>query len=142
MMFMQYGNEWSIHKFSITKPYFEKIVKNNSTQDFHKIVYDEILYLDQNKLLPPFFQNRTSVRHVSIGRISRKFQFLLNFTSVNILPRYCCALNIFATPELYRVVNMSFIRNLRKGFNRMQDNLNQTFRKRLYDPDLNINYII
>ena len=24
---MQYGNEWLIHKFNITKPYFEKIVK-------------------------------------------------------------------------------------------------------------------
>ena len=27
MIFMQYGNEWLIHKFNITKPYFEKIVK-------------------------------------------------------------------------------------------------------------------
>ena len=25
--FMQYGNEWLVHKFNITKPHFEKIVK-------------------------------------------------------------------------------------------------------------------
>ena len=27
VIFMQYGNEWLIHKFNITKPYFEKNVK-------------------------------------------------------------------------------------------------------------------
>ena len=27
MIFMQYGNKWLIHKFNITKPCFEKIVK-------------------------------------------------------------------------------------------------------------------
>ena len=44
MIFMQYGNEWLIHEFNMIKPYFEKIVKKkNSTQVFHKFVYDEIL---------------------------------------------------------------------------------------------------
>ena len=28
VIFIQYGNEWLIHKFNITKPYFEKTVKN------------------------------------------------------------------------------------------------------------------
>ena len=59
---------------------------------------------------------------------------------MNILPRWYSALNIFITPELYRDANMSFVRNLKKiGFIRVQDNLLQTFRKRLNDPDLNIN---
>ena len=30
MIFMQYGDECLIHKFNITKSYFEKVVKNNS----------------------------------------------------------------------------------------------------------------
>ena len=101
-------------------------------------IYDEILYPDQNKLLPVIFQNRASIREVAIGRISRKFQILLNFTSMIILPRYYGALNIFITSELYRDVKMGSVRNLRKGFIRVQDNLLQTFRKKLNDPDLNI----
>ena len=49
-------------------------------------------------------------------------------------------LNIFITPELYRDANMSFVRNLKEiGFIRVQDNLLQTFRKKLNDPDLNVN---
>ena len=27
MIFMEYENEWLVHKFNITKPYFEKAVK-------------------------------------------------------------------------------------------------------------------
>ena len=103
-------------------------MKKNSTQVFHKFVYDEILYPDQNKLLPAFFHNRASVREAVIGRISRKFQILLNSTSVTILPRLYGALNVLTISELYRDVNMSFIRNL-NWFVRVQDNLLQTFRK-------------
>ena len=78
-----------------------------------------MLYRDQNKLLPAFFHNRASIREVAIGRISRKFQILLNFTLMIILPRYYSALNIFITSELYRNVKMPPVRNLRKGFIRV-----------------------
>ena len=66
---MQYGNEWLIHKFNITKPYFEKNVKKQYSS-FHKFVYDEILYPDQNKLSLAFVHNRASICEAAIGRIS------------------------------------------------------------------------
>ena len=31
---MQYGNQWLIHKFDITKTYFEKIVKDKNLYIF------------------------------------------------------------------------------------------------------------
>ena len=31
IIFMQYGTEWLIYKFNITKTYFEKFIKNGST---------------------------------------------------------------------------------------------------------------
>ena len=113
---MQYGDECLIHKFNITKSYFEKVVKNNSIQDFHKFVYDEMIYPYQNKLLPVLFHNRASNRDVAIRRISRKFQIFFNFTSMIILPRFYGSLNIFITPKLYKNTNMSFVRNLKKRF--------------------------
>ena len=39
-----------VNKFNLTKTYFEKIVKNISTQNFHKFSYHEILYADPIKL--------------------------------------------------------------------------------------------
>ena len=42
---MQYGNQWLIHKFFITKTYFEKIVKDKRTYaSFNRFIYDEVLY--------------------------------------------------------------------------------------------------
>ena len=58
MIFMQYGTQSLISKFNITKAYFEKFFKNGSTQNFHKFIYDEILYPGPSKLLPAFFHNR------------------------------------------------------------------------------------
>ena len=55
---MQYGTQWLIYKFNITKVYFTKFIKNGSTQNFHKFFDDEILYPDPTKLLPSFFHNR------------------------------------------------------------------------------------
>ena len=53
---------------------------------------------------------------------------------MTILPRYYGALNIFITPKFYRDVNMSFGRIFFKnGFIRVQDNLLQTFRKKVND---------
>ena len=31
---MQYGTKWFVYKFNITKAYFEKNIKNGSTQNF------------------------------------------------------------------------------------------------------------
>ena len=59
---------------------------------------------------------------------------------MTILSRFYDALNAFITSELYRDANTSFVTNLKKiGFIRVQDNLVQTFRKKINDPDLNLN---
>ena len=42
IIFMQYGTEWLIYKFNITKQDFEKFTKTGSIQNFHKFIYDEI----------------------------------------------------------------------------------------------------
>ena len=52
---MQYGTQWLIYKFNITKAYFKKVIKNGGTQNFHIFIYDELLYPDPTKLLPAFF---------------------------------------------------------------------------------------
>ena len=102
IIFMQYGTEWFIYKFNITKGYFEKFIKNGSTQNFHKFIYNEILYPDPTKLLPAFFHNRASIREAIIGRIPRKYQILLGSVSMHFLTRNNSALDIFIMPELYR----------------------------------------
>ena len=43
IIFMEYGTKCLINKFNKTKVYFEKYIKNASTQKFHKFIYDEIL---------------------------------------------------------------------------------------------------
>ena len=55
IIFMQYGTEWLIYKFNITKQDFEKFTKTGSIQNFHKFIYDEILYPNPTKLLAAFF---------------------------------------------------------------------------------------
>ena len=83
-----------------------------------------MLYPDQNNLLPGSFHNRATIREAAIGRISSKNQILLNFTSMTFMPRYYGTSNIFITPDLYRDVNMPFVRILKKiGFIRGQNNL-------------------
>ena len=72
---MLYENEWLIHKFNIAKQYFEKIVKNNRAQVFHKFVYDKILYPDQNKLLPVFFDNGARYRRHLLDEYQKNFKF-------------------------------------------------------------------
>ena len=37
---MQYGTDWLIYKFNITKAYFEKFIENGSTQNSHRFIYD------------------------------------------------------------------------------------------------------
>ena len=73
IIFMQHGTEMLIYKFNITKVYFEKFIKNGSTQNFHKFMYDEILYPDLIKLLAAFFHNRASIRETITGRMPRKY---------------------------------------------------------------------
>ena len=139
-IFMQYGTEWFIYKFNITKGYFEKFIKNGSTQNFHKFIYNEILYPDPTKLLPAFFHNRASIREEIIGRIPRKYQILLGSVSMHFLTRNNSALDIFITPELYRNEKKSFVRNLTEiGLYRVPFNLLWVFRNKLNDPYLNLN---
>ena len=55
LIFMQYGNQWLIHKFVITKTYFEKIVKDKRTYtSFNRFIFDEVLY-NSWMVLPAFF---------------------------------------------------------------------------------------
>ena len=73
IIFMQYGTEWLIYKFNITKLYFEKVIKNGGTQNLHKFVFVEILFPDPTKLLPAFFQNQVSLREAILGQVPRKY---------------------------------------------------------------------
>ena len=137
---MRYGTQWLIYKFNITKVYFEKFFKNCSTQNFHKFIYNEILYPDPTKLLPAFFHNRASVREAIIGQMPRKYPILLGSESMHFLTRNNGALNIFITLELYRDANKSFVKNLTEiGFHRVPLNLLWDFRYKVNDPYLNIN---
>ena len=82
MIFMQYGNEWTIYKLNTTKKYFENIVRDNKNYpSFHKLIYDEILYPSSptGPMVPAFFHNRSSLQEVISGQISRKYQILINF---------------------------------------------------------------
>ena len=121
---MRYGTRWLIYKFNITKVYFEKILKNYSTQSFHKFFYNEILYPDPTKLLPAFFHNRARVREAVIGQMPRKYPILLVSESMHFLTRNNGTLNIFIIPELYRDAKKSFVKNLTEiGFYRVPLNL-------------------
>ena len=137
---MQYGTQWLIYKFNMTKPYLEKVIKNGGTQNFHKFVYDEILNPDPTNLLPVFFHNRASAREAIFCRVSRKYLILLGSVSMLFLTRNNGALNVFITPELYRDAKKSFVKNLTEiGLYRVTYNLLRVFRNKLGDPYLNIN---
>ena len=79
---MQYGNEWLIHKFNITKPYFEKIVKKIVLKFFKNLSLMKYYTMIKINIYPRFF-----IIEQAFGQISRQFQILLNFTSMTILPR-------------------------------------------------------
>ena len=136
---MQYGIQWLIFEFNITKGYFEKLIKIGSTQNFHKFIYNEILYPDSTTLLPAFFHNQANIKEAIIGRIPRKYPILLGSVSMLLFTRNNGALNIFITPELYRGAKKSFVRNLTEiGFFRVPFNLLWDFRYKSDDPYLNI----
>ena len=98
---MQNGTNWLIYKFVITKLDFEKVSKNGSTQDFHKTVYDEILYPDLTKLLPVFFNNwANAIKEAILGRVQRKYPVALENQTMLILATHEGILNIFITPKL------------------------------------------
>ena len=43
LIFMQYGNQWLIYQFDITRTYFEKIVMDKRTYtSFNRFIYDEV----------------------------------------------------------------------------------------------------
>ena len=52
---MQYGNEWLIHKFNITKPYFEKIVKNIALKFFTNLSLMRYYIMIKIIFYSPFF---------------------------------------------------------------------------------------
>ena len=109
--------------------HFENFLKNGSTQNFHKFIYDEILYPDPTKLFPAFVHNRASVKKAINGRIPRNYPILLESASMLFLTRNNGTLNIFIMPELYRDAKRSFVRNLTEtGIYRVQFNLLRDFR--------------
>lgn len=132
LIFMQYGNQWLIHKFGITKTYFEKIVKDKRTYtSFNRFIYNEVLYKSW-MVLPTFFF-RGSLRDTS------RYQIQTTFNTINFIPKYYGASNIFITPDLYSNAKKTFVRNfLYVGYINVQDNLLQTFRQILIDNEINI----
>ena len=90
-------------KFNIRRLYFEKIIKNDGSKNFHNFIYDEILYPDPTKLLPAFFNNHVSaIKEAILGQGQRKYPIALGNQSMLILANNTGALNIFTTPELHR----------------------------------------
>ena len=91
-------------------------------------------------MVPAFFRNRASLQETISGRIPRKYQILINFNQISLLPKYYGVFNIFITPDLYTNAVKSFVRNISYvGYIKVKDNLLQTFRQKLNDPDLNWN---
>ena len=52
---MQYGNEWLIHKFNITKPYFEKIAKKIVLKFFKNLSLMKYYIMIKINIYPRFF---------------------------------------------------------------------------------------
>ena len=70
---MQYRKQWLIHKFDVTKTYFEKIVKDKRTYtSFDRFIYDEVLYKSRTFLIAFFFQSISKRR---IKKISNPDNF-------------------------------------------------------------------
>ena len=136
IIFMQYGNQWLIHQFDITKTYFvvkNKVVKNKRTYtSFNRCTYDEVLYKSRT-VLPAFFFRR-SLKDAS------KYQILTTSNTITFIPKYYDTSNIFIMPDLYSNAKKSFFRNLSNiVYINVQDNLLQTFRQILNDSEVNIN---
>ena len=105
LIFMQYGNQWLIHKLDLTKTYFEKIVKDKRTYtSFNRFIFDEVLYNSWTVLPASFFMG--SLRDAS------RYQILTTFETITFIPKYYGTSNIFITPDLYSNANKSFVRNL------------------------------
>ena len=73
---MRYGTQCLIYKFNITKVYFEKIFKNCSTQNFHKFIYNEILY----PILLNFYQHFFIIERGLEKQLSVKCQENIQFS--------------------------------------------------------------
>ena len=95
---MQYGNEWLIHKFNITKPYFEKIVKSIVLKFFKylslmkfyimiKIIfYSSFFIIEQAFVRESFWTN--------IKKISNSLKFYFNDYFVKVLRCIKCFYNV------------------------------------------------
>ena len=100
-IFLKNGTKWLIYKFNIIKLHFEKFLKNGGTTDFHKFVYDEILYLHPTKLLLAFFNNKVSaIKEAILGLVQRKYPVALGNQTMPISTKKAGALNTSITPEL------------------------------------------
>ena len=78
-IFVQNGNECLTYKFNIRKLYFEKIIKNDGSKNFHNFIYDEISYTDPTKLLPAFFNNQVSaIKEARTEKISHCLRKSIN----------------------------------------------------------------
>ena len=127
---MQYRNEWIIYKFNITKKYFINILeKKNYLSFISSFTIKFYILAVQQDMVPAFFRNRASLQEAISGRISRKYQILINFNQISLLPKYYGVFNIFIMPDLYTNAIKSFVRNISYvGFIKVKDNLLQTFR--------------
>lgn len=96
------------------------------------LFYDEVLYKSRLVLPGVFF--RGSLRDAS------RYQIQTTFNTINFIPKYYGASNIFITSDLYSNAEKSFVRNFSYvGYINVQDNLLQTFRQILIDNEININ---
>lgn len=94
-IFLKDGLEWLIYKFDIRKLRFENVLKNGGTQDFHKFVYNEIIYPDPTKLLLAFCNNQASaIKEIILGRVQRKYPITLGNQTTLISPKNAGALNM------------------------------------------------
>ena len=85
--FTQYGNQWLIHKFYITKTYFEKFVKDKRTYtSFNRFIYHEVLYKSRTVQSAFFFRE--------FLRDALRYQILTTFNTIPFIPKYCGSLNI------------------------------------------------
>ena len=67
MIFMEYENEWLVHKFNITKPYFEKAVKKIVLKFFTNFPLMKYYILIKINFYQCFFHIRASIRNAAIG---------------------------------------------------------------------------
>ena len=72
---MQYGNEWLIHKFTIIKPYFEKIVKKKELKFFTNLSMMKYYILIKINFYPHFFIIEQAFLRQLLDEYQENFKF-------------------------------------------------------------------